>query len=159
MGSFPQVHYPRRSVRDAQYKLILNINHAKENPHYALYLKGAGHFSTGTKEEEINASSDTIKQAYNTWRFPPEYELYDLNNDPDEWNNLAGNPEYKETLERLKNELYKWRKETKDMILDPKKLQMLNKEMESAFKNMKTRDYRKDKSFKFEYLQYLAPVE
>ncbi len=47
--------------------------------------------------------------------------------------------------------------QTKDMILDPAKLEMINTEMDSTFRNKKERNYQKDKSFKYEYVQYLNP--
>ena len=34
-----------------------------------------------------------------------EWELYDLQNDPSEMNNVYGNPEYKDRIELLKEEL------------------------------------------------------
>ena len=39
----------------------------------------------------------------------PAEELYDLEKDPHEMNNLAGNPRYTSTLEDLREELSQWR--------------------------------------------------
>ncbi|MHC4509403.1 MAG: sulfatase, partial [Planctomycetota bacterium] len=50
---------------------------------------------------------------------PPEFELYDLANDPWEFHNLAGNPEHAESEQRLKTALEAWRHETDDPTLDP----------------------------------------
>ncbi|MFO8001538.1 MAG: sulfatase-like hydrolase/transferase [Marinilabilia sp.] len=44
----------------------------------------------------------------------PVEELYDLKNDPDEVNNLANDPEYKEKLEELRSALASWQLETGD---------------------------------------------
>ena len=38
----------------------------------------------------------------------PMFELYDLENDPQEFNNLAGNPEYAEIEKQLKEEMQRW---------------------------------------------------
>jgi N-sulfoglucosamine sulfohydrolase len=44
----------------------------------------------------------------------PKFELYDLENDPDEVKNLADNPKYKRVLTRLKAKLKAFQKRTKD---------------------------------------------
>jgi N-sulfoglucosamine sulfohydrolase len=56
-------------------------------------------------------------------------ELYDLGNDPDCLNNLAGKPERKDDLDRMRNELHAWMKRTHDPLLpafenraDPEKI-------------------------------------
>ena len=49
---------------------------------------------------------------------PPEYELYDLKNDPYEFNNIAGNYENVLILENMKNALHKWQKESNDPLID-----------------------------------------
>jgi uncharacterized sulfatase len=43
---------------------------------------------------------------------PGKYELYDIINDPEEWNNLAGDPKYESLISGFKNELeqVKWNK-------------------------------------------------
>jgi len=45
---------------------------------------------------------------------PQEFELYDLQTDPDEKNNLYGHPGYAELTEKLKARLAELRAETKD---------------------------------------------
>ena len=45
---------------------------------------------------------------------PEEFELYDLQNDPDERNNLYGTPGYEQITAHLKERLTKLRKETND---------------------------------------------
>lgn len=50
---------------------------------------------------------------------PPEIELYDLQNDPIEYHNLAGMLEHKSVESRLKEALLAWRQETHDPLLDP----------------------------------------
>ncbi|MFI3206473.1 MAG: sulfatase [Clostridia bacterium] len=44
----------------------------------------------------------------------PEWELFDLNKDPHEMNNVYGKSEYKEIEEELKKELYKLKEDAKD---------------------------------------------
>jgi N-sulfoglucosamine sulfohydrolase len=157
MGSFPEVHFPRRSVRDERFKLILTVNHGKENPHFRFYSQGIGHFFAGTTVEEILHSPDFVQQGYRIWRLPPEYELYDLKNDPDEWHNLADNPKYAKEVDRLKLVLDQWREESGDMIRNRSLLERINKEMEETFNNKEIRNYQKDSTFRFEYIDYLNP--
>ncbi len=66
MGCYPEVHYPCRSVRDQRYKLILNVNHGKENPCMMLYDNGARHYYTGTKLDELKNAPKIVKDSYNT---------------------------------------------------------------------------------------------
>lgn len=46
-------------------------------------------------------------------------ELYDLQNDPSEVNNLANNPAYANKLILLRNQLYQWQKEINDRGFEP----------------------------------------
>jgi N-sulfoglucosamine sulfohydrolase len=50
---------------------------------------------------------------------PPEIELYDLQQDPYEWSNLADSSELAEVRERLLLAIKEWRQSTKDPLLDP----------------------------------------
>ena len=49
-------------------------------------------------------------------------ELYDLSSDPNEEMNLAALPEHQSELQRLDDQLSKWRMETKDPLLDPERV-------------------------------------
>jgi arylsulfatase A-like enzyme len=48
------------------------------------------------------------------WEQPEEWELYDLQNDPDETNNLAGRPAYAEQMNQLRQKLAGLRRELGD---------------------------------------------
>ena len=51
-----------------------------------------------------------IKRAYE------KDELYNLQNDPGEINNIIDEPQYKDELEKLKNKMLSWYQETCDMV-------------------------------------------
>ena len=46
----------------------------------------------------------------------PKYELFDLEKDPHETNNLANSPNYRDEFDRLKRELDAWGKRTQDYL-------------------------------------------
>jgi len=54
------------------------------------------------------------KRSVQSFLYRPEFELYDLNNDPDEIKNLADNSEYSEILKKLKQKLKKFQQDTND---------------------------------------------
>ncbi len=51
------------------------------------------------------------------WEQPEEFELYDLDNDPNETRNLASNASYKNVLDEMKGRLAQLRRETNDIEL------------------------------------------
>jgi hypothetical protein len=53
------------------------------------------------------------------WNATAEDELYDLETDPGEINNLAGKPVCTHELERLRLRLLAWMEETQDPLLNP----------------------------------------
>jgi len=59
-----------------------------------------------------------VRKAFDTFADPPEFELYDLRNDPVEFQNLAGQAEVKATEDRMKRALLDWRKGTSDPFLE-----------------------------------------
>lgn len=155
LGATPAMTYPRRSVRDERFKLIINEYSPRENPHYEFYKAATGHFAGGTQPEELENASETVRKAYDRWKCPPKYELYDLQNDPYEWNDLSGNPAYGEIFERLKKVLYEWRVESGDLIVNQNILNMFRTDMDSILNN--NINYRKDKNFHYPYLKYMNP--
>ncbi len=110
--------YPIRSVRSDKYKYIQNLSHeeffynvvtAKEKgrPGYLLYESW---LENAKNEEELNWVQHYKKR--------PFEELYDLENDPYEKNNLAENPVYYEIKKDLGIQLKYWMQQQGDMGID-----------------------------------------
>jgi len=111
---WPETYYPGRAVRDSRFKLVHNLLPDRENPVYDIYLVKQRP-ETFTPEELKNAPKQ-VQDAYKIFRQPPEFELYDLKDDPWEFHNLADDPRYAEDLIRLKKRLAEWQRETNDPL-------------------------------------------
>lgn len=102
--------YPIRSVRSSRFKYIWNPNH--ESVFYNVV-------STGPKsmlETWIRYGKDNPHAAFLTQRYQyrPEEELYDVQQDPLELNNLAANGDYVEIKAQLRTELLAWMQQQGD---------------------------------------------
>jgi N-sulfoglucosamine sulfohydrolase len=102
---------------------------------------------------EIDSAGPIVQQAYETWRKPPEYELYDLQEDPLEFNNLSDDPAYDEIMAGLIQALEDWQRETKDPLADPLKLARYTREVDSVYEKYGTA-YAKDPEFEWKYPDY-----
>jgi len=101
------MYYPMRMVRSGNYKLIWNIAYRQPFP-LALDLVQS---NTWRSAENLlvygkRRKNDLIKRA--------QFELYDLEKDPDEINNLASTKKYSGILDTLKNKLKAFQQRTKD---------------------------------------------
>tara|TARA_R110000822_G_scaffold168554_2_gene308609 strand:+ start:13245 stop:14780 length:1536 start_codon:yes stop_codon:yes gene_type:complete len=153
-GESPVFYFPRRSIRGERYKLIQTIDVGREVfPAYTAYVNPD--FATGANEDEIEFVETKIQEAYEIFKSPPEWELYDLENDPWEFNNLAENPDYKGILKKMQNALMVWRRETSDPFLDEIKLGKFTREMDSINTLYPNHSYNKVENFKWEYPNYL----
>jgi len=66
---------------------------------------------------EAHAAGETTLQQQQMFANPcPSEELFKLSNDPDQFANLAMNPEYAETLEKARKQLANWTEQTGDTI-------------------------------------------
>jgi N-sulfoglucosamine sulfohydrolase len=105
--------YPSRMVRDARYKLIRNLA-----PEHTFTIGGI-HKGQPLASWQEDARSDTKLAARIEWLFKrPGEELYDLETDPFEMKNLAGNPELDAIKTRLQKELDAWMQQQGDEGLD-----------------------------------------
>ncbi len=147
-GSAPSIYCQQFSIRDERWRLVMTPYRRKNLSAEAFLKQHNAHFIAGTNADEIAASSDLVKASYADYLNPPEYELFDLESDPYEWNNLAGNPRYRGELDRLREAFVKWQVRTRDPHSDPKILKLLDEE----HIRMQSYDYRGDKSFRWEYL-------
>lgn len=105
--------YPIRAVRDGRFKLIRNL--APENT----YTIGGIHRGEPITSWQVDAKDDPKLAARVEWLFHrPAEELYNLEADPYEMNNLAGDPKYTEVQSRLGTELDAWMRQQGDQGLE-----------------------------------------
>jgi N-sulfoglucosamine sulfohydrolase len=104
------MYYPMRVVHERQYKLIWNLAHALEVPSASDLWESATWQDALKKGPDTKYGPRTVQQ----YLHRPAFELYDLQADPDEAKNLAGDPKHKDTLDRLKTKLKDFQKRTAD---------------------------------------------
>jgi uncharacterized sulfatase len=101
--------YAIRSVRDTRYKLILNLNH--ESKFTNACTKSAAFQSMIAK---ANEGDTTAKRLVHAYQHRPAVELFDMEKDPLEMNNLAGNTDNQKHVTRLRAKLEAWMQEQGD---------------------------------------------
>ena len=109
--------FPMRSVRSARMKYIHNLcPDAYHTNHSDRHRKdGAGAYwdSWDAAAKSDSRAAEIIRRYYTR----SEFELFDLENDPLELNNLADSPQYHSKLKSLRAELDAWTKSQGDNLL------------------------------------------
>lgn len=103
------MYYPMRVVIERRYKLIWNIAYKLDFPFASDLWQSSTWQEVHRNEKEYFGSrrvEDYLHRA--------QFELYDLEADPEELNNLAGQSEHQELLERLKQKLREFQAKTED---------------------------------------------
>ena len=117
--------FPRRAIRDDRYKLIHNLLADSSRP--SIRIDGdLGYLAS--REERYEGT--LVRQAFDTFAEPPEFELYDLAEDPWEFRNLAGEADLADELQRLQTALMDWRLQTDDPLLDPNFVEAMRQRVE-----------------------------
>ena len=130
-----QLLFPQRCVRDARYKLIHSPIRTRHNILHDLYRdRHNAHFAAGTSQDEVEASGTLSVRVYERYQNPPEYELYDLQEDPHEFENLIEDPAYREVKERLIEVLQQWQSDTRDPFAQPELAERFIAEMDAMVK-------------------------
>ena len=125
------LHYPQRAIRDRRYKLIKTLLPGSPDPATHRYLvNGASNFRGSPTYEELETATEATKRIYNAWLSPPEYQLFDLQQDPNEFQNLAADPKFADIRARLIARLQLWQNETDDLLAQPALLEKLTDEVE-----------------------------
>lgn len=148
-GSFAGNCYLQFSIRGKRFKLIHSPRPGENNYIAHSYLNHEHPFyvDPGVRPVERLTVSNSVEVAYKRWERPPEYELYDLENDPWEWRDLAEDPTYTKIKEQLIHSLYQFRQDTRDPFLDSSNLEAFMKE-QLANRDMA---YRKQEDFYWTY--------
>ncbi len=96
--------YPIRAVRTEQWKYILNLHpEFYYTTHMDLVGEKSPYYNRNWPSWIEAAQTDPAAAAFlRAYHSRPEEELYRVEKDPCEKNNLAGNPEYQETLDALR---------------------------------------------------------
>jgi len=94
-----------RCVRDNRYKLILNLNPENE-------MQGA---SSETAKSWLKSEKESVRELGRRYLKRPPLELYDLDEDQWEMNNLADDPAHAETVKKLRGVLDAWMKQQGDL--------------------------------------------
>ena len=132
--------WPQRAVRGERYKLIYNPLAGEVNPGYA-FTMGKKFFDT-PEAKLLAAAPEQVRQAYRLMKRPPLYELYDLQEDPYEFSNLADDPVHARTLQRLRATLARWQKDSGDALVLPQLARKLFESIrEAGTKERKVLDY------------------
>jgi len=150
-GSFPRACFVQHAIRDDRFKLISSPQPGTENLDAGTYLdERHPHFVvSGATAVEQAAASDVVQKAFARWSRPPRYELYDLDTDPDEWINLAEDPQFASEKHRLIAALQQWQADTADPFRVQSHVdayvaeQLANRDM----------GYRKKPAFRWSYLE------
>ncbi|MHA1678707.1 MAG: sulfatase family protein, partial [Promethearchaeota archaeon] len=100
--TFHEIYDPIRGIRTERYKYIYNFK-----PLDTLYQV--------PRDISMGLSGKCMKDHYNNPRLTEE--LYDLENDPNEFANLSENSDYNDIKESLKKKLFEWMRRTNDPIL------------------------------------------
>ena len=122
-------YYPQRTVRGPRYKLIQNLLPDEENPGYAFTLRKFFPELPAT----IDNARPEVRASYERMRAPPKFELYDLQNDPHEFHNLAEAEGFRDVRERLVSKLTTWQQETGDPMLLDANVRRLQDEIQACY--------------------------
>jgi len=147
-GPAPQSYYPSRSITDGRYRYIWNLRHEivpdfpidryatdpvfREQTKDPAWMPWDATPSTAWENnafEEIIFHKDEFPAQYELLKATfhrPEFELYDLKNDPYEMHNLVGNPEYAQVAKRMDKALRKWMDASND-VGDPRSVKRRTK--------------------------------
>lgn len=138
-----------RAVRNKQFRYIKNYMPHRIYGQYIEYLWRAP--SCRSWEEAYKAGECNEAQSA-FWEQKPPEELYDVNVDPWEVNNLAGDPEYAGVLEELRDEKDRWMSGIRDTGLMPEGYMSTRNASQPSF------DYVHSEAYAIEKINHAADV-
>lgn len=103
-------HDAMRAIRSREFKLIHNLMPERAWCQYSGYKEGSYPMLAEMNVLHLTGKLTPEQSLFFAAR-KPEFELFDLRNDPHEVNNLADNPKYAAIKAEMQAELQKWRKD------------------------------------------------
>ena len=153
------IYYPQRSIRNERHKLIVTYRSDRPNPCAQINAGTATfqkHVAPGTLPDEVLGATERVRRTYAIYNDPPPEELYDLHEDPWEFNNLADDPAYEDVRNKLRQELVEWQTQTGDLVRDPSVLARLNAEHDEITQRYYSIGERVPEGFVWPYWDYLG---
>lgn len=100
-----------RTICDREYRLIQNLH-----PENAFRNNITENFSAyRTWKEKAEAGDDFAQKQHERYRIRPEFEFYDMQNDPFELDNLIENHEHQDRIRTMKTVLANWMEQQGDL--------------------------------------------
>ena len=110
-------HCPARTIRTKTHRYILNLSPDTTFTTHITGTKSGKHYLPFWESwVEKSKTNEHAKKIINTYLHRPQEELYDLEKDPLEMNNLANDPRNLELIVTLKKQLADWCKSQNDTI-------------------------------------------
>ena len=141
-------YYPQRAIRNERYKLIENLQPGEVDPGYDFTVK---RFFGQQVLAALPNAPKAVQAAYALMKRPPKYQLYDLQADPYEFVNLAEDPAHGAALKELSTELTRWRRATRDPLLNPVNVTRLKAEIDGIRQG---NDFNKGRIGQWKYPDY-----
>ena len=109
-------YYGIRSIRSRNYKYIWNFTPEVRYENVVTIQEDTkwGESTVFNSWKRVAKSDPVAAEKVRRYHFRPGEELYALDEDPDEWRNLAGIPEYAEVKQTLRVKLLDWMEKTGD---------------------------------------------
>ena len=127
------MYYPMRVVRDKSHRLIHNLNFKMPFP-IAADLFDSPTFQDILKHSSENVSTKWFK-TLDQYYYRSEFELFDLDKDPLETNNVMDDPAYQDIAKSLKEKLWQWQVNTDDPWLCMPEGEKVGQDKCSSFQN------------------------
>ena len=106
------MYYPMRSLRTPRYRLIHNLNYR------SAFAMAVDVGTSPTFQDILNNTNYFLPTGWfkslSQYYFREQYELFDLDIDPHELDNAAGDPAHSAIFDSLRSELKAWQEVTHD---------------------------------------------
>lgn len=145
-----------RGIRDKRYKYIRNYMPHRIYGQHLSYLWLAANTRSWEREYQ-EGRCDAVQSIF--WQKKPPEELYDVTADPWEVRNLAVDPDYKDVLERMRRELSRWIRESRDTGFLPEGAMIEHGQGSTVYERVRQNNFPMDRIIETAELATLGDVQ